>query len=91
MDDVGLFVASGCVIACDPREEILDNQLDEDYVKMNILYCMNNILIVMMIWRWPLAQIIMDGYSLGQLLVSYDENNIPIVDEEGEIGVRVRS
>jgi len=30
----------------------------------------------------------MDVYSLRQLLVSYNENNIPIVDEEGEIGRR---
>jgi hypothetical protein len=42
----------------------------------------------MTIWKWPLAQTIMDGYSLKQFLISYDENNIPTIDEEGEIGVR---
>jgi hypothetical protein len=29
-----------------------------------------------------------DGYSLKQLFVSYDENNIPTINEKGEIGVR---
>ncbi len=42
----------------------------------------------MIIWKWLLAQTIVDGYSLKQLLEFYDENNIPIIDEEGEIGVR---
>jgi hypothetical protein len=41
----------------------------------------------MKIWRWSLAQTIVDGYSLKQLLVFYDENNIPTIDEEAEIGV----
>jgi hypothetical protein len=30
----------------------------------------------------------LDGYPLKQLLVFYDENNIPTIDEEGEIIVR---
>jgi hypothetical protein len=55
---------------------------------MNILYCLNNVLIVMTIWKWLLVQTIVDGYSLRQLLVSYDESKIPTIDEEGEIGVR---
>jgi hypothetical protein len=44
----------------------------------------------MTIWKWPLAQTIVDGYSLNQLFVFYNESNIPIVDEEGDIGVRKR-
>ncbi len=88
MDDVVLFVGSGCVIACDPREVVLDNKLGEDHVEMSILYCPNNISVVMTIWKWPLAQTIVDGYSLRQIFVSYDECNIPTIDEEGEIGVR---
>ncbi len=87
MDDIGLFVASGRVIASDPRKVVLDNQLGEDHVSVSILYCLNNISTVMTIWKWPLAQTIVDGYSLKQL-VSNDENNIPTVDEEGVIGVR---
>jgi hypothetical protein len=39
VDDVGLFVASGYVIPCDPRETIFDNKLGEDHVEVNILYC----------------------------------------------------
>jgi hypothetical protein len=30
----------------------------------------------------------LEGYSLRQLLIFYDENHIPIVDEEGQTGVR---
>jgi hypothetical protein len=48
---------------------------------MSILYCLNNILAVMTIWKWPLAQTIVDGYSLKQLLVSYNESTIPTIDE----------
>ncbi len=42
----------------------------------------------MIIWKWPLVQTIVDGYSLKQLLIFYNESNIPTIDEEGEIGVR---
>jgi hypothetical protein len=87
-DDVGLFIVSGFVIDCDLKEAILDNQLGEDHVKMSILYFLNNVSTVMTIWKWPLAQTIVDGYSLRQLLVSCDESKIPTIDEEGEIGVR---
>ncbi len=83
MDDVGLFVASGCVIDYDPREVIFDNQLAEDHVGMSILYCLNNVFMVMTIWKWPLVQTIVDGYSMKQLLVFYNENNIQIVYEKG--------
>jgi hypothetical protein len=55
---------------------------------MSILYFLNNVSTVMTIWKWPLAQTIVDGYSLRQLLVSCDESKIPTIDEEGEIGVR---
>ncbi len=41
----------------------------------------------MTIWKWSLVQTIVDGYSLRQLLVSYNESKIPTIDEEGEIGV----
>jgi hypothetical protein len=30
----------------------------------------------------------LDGYSFKQLLISYNESHITIVDEEGETGVR---
>jgi hypothetical protein len=43
---------------------------------------------VITIRKWPLAQTIVDRYSIRQLFVSYDECNIPTVDEEGKIVVR---
>jgi hypothetical protein len=49
VDYVGLFIASDRVITCDPREVVLDNQLGEGHVKVSILYCTNNISIVMTI------------------------------------------
>jgi hypothetical protein len=42
----------------------------------------------MTIWKWSLFQTILDGYSLRQFLIPYNENHILVVDEEGEIGVR---
>jgi hypothetical protein len=88
VDDVGFFIVSGYVIACDLKEAVLNNQLGEDHVKMGILYCINNVSSIMTIWKWSLAQTIVDGYSSRQILVSYDESKIPTIDEEGEIGVR---
>jgi hypothetical protein len=55
VDDVGLFVVNGHVIACGPREVALDNQLGEDHVGVNILYSPDNILMVVTIWKWLLA------------------------------------
>ncbi len=63
MDDVGLFVTNGHVIACNLWEVVLDNQLGEDHVGVSILYCPNNVSMVMTIWKWLLAQMIVDGYS----------------------------
>jgi len=82
VDDVGLFVANGCVIVSDPREGVLDNQFGEDHVNVNILYCLNNFSgydnLEMAIGTnhcgWAL---------LKQLFVSYDENKILTVDEKG--------
>jgi hypothetical protein len=64
MDYVGLFVANAHVIACDPREVVFDNKLGEDHVGVSILYCPNNVSAIMTIWKWPLVQTIVDGYSL---------------------------
>jgi hypothetical protein len=44
----------------------------------------------MIIWKWSLAQTIVDGYSWRQLFISYNENNNPIVDDEGKNGVKKR-
>jgi hypothetical protein len=66
VDDVGLFIASGCVTTCNPKEAILDNQLGEDHVGMNISYCSNNVSTIMTIWKWLLAQIIVLHKTLNQ-------------------------
>jgi hypothetical protein len=54
LDDDGLFIAKGRVIACDPMEVIFYDQLGEDHVGLCILYCFNIVSTVMMIWKWSL-------------------------------------
>jgi hypothetical protein len=54
VDDVGVFIVTKHVIACDPNEVVLDNQLGEDHVGLSILYCSNNVSTIMIIWKWPL-------------------------------------
>jgi hypothetical protein len=34
---------------------VLDDDLGEDHVGLFILYCLNDILVIMNIWRWPLS------------------------------------
>lgn len=88
IDDGGIFITTGRVIACDPKEIVFDNQLSEDHVGVSIFYCPSNVSTIMTIWKWPLAKMNLDGYSFKQLLISYNESHITIVDEEGETGVR---
>jgi hypothetical protein len=45
-------------------EAILDNWLGQDHVGLCVLYCLGIVSIVMMIWKWPLSQIVFDGYFL---------------------------
>jgi hypothetical protein len=33
-------------------------------------------------------QTILDGFILRELIISYDETHVPIVDDEGQIGVK---
>jgi hypothetical protein len=74
IDKDGDFVAKGWVIACDQREVVLYNDLNEDHIGLLILHCLNDILIVISIWKLPLFQTTLDGNSLNALLKSYDEN-----------------
>jgi len=83
-----VFISSGCVITCDPKETILDNQLGKNHVGLSILYCQSNVSAIMTIWKWPLSYTILDGYILRELFISNNETHIPIVDNEGEIGVK---
>ncbi len=42
----------------------------------------------MTIWKWSLTQTTMEGFSLKDILFSYDENYVSKVDVEGMIGVK---
>ncbi len=42
----------------------------------------------MIIWKWPLFQTILDGFTIREILVSYDEIHVPTIDDEGQIDVR---
>jgi len=71
------------VVACDPHEIVLDNHLGEDHV----LYCLENVLIVMTIWKWSLTQTILDGYPLRTHLSAFNETHIPNDEDVGIVGV----
>jgi hypothetical protein len=66
----------------------MDNILGHDHVSSTILYCFGNISTIMTIWKWPLANIIMEGFLLKEILFSYDESYILEVDVERMIGVK---
>jgi hypothetical protein len=55
VDNVGVFLAKDHVVACDPHEATLDDQLGEDHVGLCILYCPVTMSIMMTIWKWTLA------------------------------------
>jgi len=76
----------GHVTTSNPREAILDDILKHDHAGLTILYCLGDISIVMTIWKWP--QTTMEGFSLKELLLSYNENNVPKMDVEAMICVK---
>jgi hypothetical protein len=43
---------------------------------------------MMTIWKWPLVQIIPNGYPFIQNLISFNETHIPNVDDVGTLGVK---
>ncbi len=88
LDHEGVFLMKGCVAVFDMREAILDNILGHDHVDLTIFYCPKDILVVLTIWKWPLVQTIMKGFSLKELLLSYDESYVLEVDVEGMIGLK---
>ncbi len=75
-------------MAFDLREVILDNILKDDHVNLTIFYCLGDISTIMTIWKWSLVQITMEGFSLKELLLSYNESYIPKVDVEGMISLK---
>jgi hypothetical protein len=88
VDNAGVFLAKDCVVACNPQEVVLNDWFKEDHVGLCILYCPMTMLVVMIIWKWPLAQIILDGYTFIEHLISFNETHIPNVDDVGVVGVK---
>jgi hypothetical protein len=72
-------------MAFDAREAIMDDILGHDHVRLTIFYCPRDISVVMAIWKWMLAQITMEGFSLNKFLLSYNENYVLEVDVEGRL------
>jgi hypothetical protein len=91
VDNVGVFLAKGHVVACDPYESILDDWLGKDHVGLCILYCPTTMSKLMTIWKWSVAQTILDGYPFIKHLISFNETHITNVDDVGVIGVRKRN
>jgi hypothetical protein len=40
------------------------------------------------IWKWPLAQMILDGYPLKEHLIVLNETHIPNDEDMGVVGVK---
>ncbi len=55
VDVEGVFIVRGQLIACDPREIVLYDDLGEDRFGSLILYCPNDISTIMNIQKWPLS------------------------------------
>jgi len=55
IDNNGVFIAKGWVVACNPQEVVLDDRLGKDHVGLCILYCPMTMSTVMTIWKWLLA------------------------------------
>jgi hypothetical protein len=87
LDDYGVFIGKGRVIACDSMDAVLDDQLAED-VGVCIMCCLSIVSVVMTIWKWPLARTIFDGYFLRKHLVKYSEGLVVDDDEVRIIGVK---
>jgi hypothetical protein len=75
-------------MASDLNEVILDNILKNDHVSLTIFYYLGDISTIMIIWKWSLIETTMEGFSLKELLLSYNENYIPKVDVEGIISLK---
>jgi hypothetical protein len=91
VDDARVFLTKGCVVACDPHEAILNDWFKEDHVGLCILYCPTTVLAMMTIWKWPLAQTILDGYTFIEHLISFNETHIPNVDDVGVVSVKKKT
>jgi len=88
LDVDGIFIAKGRVIAFNLMEVVFDDQLGEDHVGLRILYCLGIVLVIMMIWKWPLSQTIFNGYSLQEHLMTHNEGHVLDADEVGVVGMK---
>jgi hypothetical protein len=82
------MITEGRIVACDLKELVLDDDLNEINVAVTILSYPNDRSQIMSIWRWPLSQTILDGHFLSSLLIAYDEHHVLEEDEEGVLGVK---
>jgi hypothetical protein len=76
------------MVACAPHEAILNDWFGEYHVGLCILYYPATMSTMMTIWKWPLAQMILDGYTLKEHFITFNETHIPNVDDVGAIGVK---
>jgi hypothetical protein len=53
-----------------------------------MLYYPATVSTMMTIWKWPLVQMNLDGYSLRKHFIAFNETHIPNVDDVGTIGVK---
>jgi hypothetical protein len=77
------------IVTCDPKEHILDNNPGEIDVGVMILSCANDRSQIMLIWRWPLSQTILDGHYLLSFLVAYDKHHV-LEEDEGVVGAHLK-
>jgi hypothetical protein len=88
LDPEGVSLMKGLVMVFEMRETILDNILGHDHVDLTIFYYPRDNSMVLIIWKWLLTQTIMEGFSLKEFLLSYNESYILEVDVEGMIGLK---
>ncbi len=67
---------------------MFNDDLGEDHVGIFILYCLDDISIIMNIWWWLLSQTISHGHSLKAFLKSYNDNHTFGLDAKRTISVK---
>jgi hypothetical protein len=85
------ITVEGRIVACDPREPVLDNDFGETEIGVTMLSCPKHTSQIMIIWRWLLSRTILDGHCLLSLLVAYDEHHMSKDEDEKVVGVKKKS
>jgi len=57
-------------------------------IMLGYVYCPGTMSKVMMIWKWPLSQIIFNDYSLQKHLMTHNKSHVLDVDELGTMGMK---